>query len=63
MHNVVVFICHVPILGIWKQTEENVLSGQGRELSKNVLSKFKNKKIDFMTIEILPCHRNERSNQ
>ena len=44
MHNVVVFICHVPILGIWKQTEENVLSGQGRELSKNVLSKFKRQK-------------------
>ena len=41
MHNVVVVICHVPILGIWKQTEEIVLSWQGRELSKNVLSKFK----------------------
>ena len=44
MHNVVVFICHVPRFGIWKQTEENVLSGRGRELSKNVLSKFKRQK-------------------
>ena len=63
IHTVVVFVCHIPIPGLWKrEPEENVLLERGRELSKNVYNKVKiQKKIDFMKTEILPCHCSERS--
>ena len=48
IHTVIVFVCHIPILGLWKpEPEENVLLERGRELSKNVYSKVKIQKTCF----------------